>query len=93
VSAKTKVFVDSFAEKQIRKLPSFIKDSLQEWVETVELLGLREARKFKGYHDEPLKGDRRGQRSARLSSSYRVIYVETIEGIEILVIEVNKHDY
>jgi proteic killer suppression protein len=93
MSPKTVVFIDRFAEKQIRRLPHFIKECLQEWVEAVEHLGLIETRKRAGYHDEPLKGGRKGQRSVRLNRSYRVIYIETIKSIEIIVIEVSKHGY
>lgn len=45
-------------------------------------------------HDEPLKGNRKGQRSIRLNRHYRAIYVikkETIEFVEIQ--EVTKHEY
>ena len=61
----------------------------------VEESGIREVRKFKGFHDEPLKGRRRGQRSVRLNKAYRAIYVEHEEGeIELIeVLEVNKHEY
>ena len=61
----------------------------------VEESGIREVRKFKGFHDEPLKGSRRGQRSVRLNKAYRAIYVEHEEGeIELIeVLEVNKHEY
>jgi len=41
------------------------------WVAAVELDGVEEVRKAPGYHDEPLKGSRAGQRSIRLSRSYR----------------------
>jgi toxin HigB-1 len=63
--------------------------------QAVELSGLREIRKSLGYHDEPLKGNRLGQRSVRLNRSYRLIYVEEPgeNVIMVLVIEVNKHDY
>jgi proteic killer suppression protein len=52
-------------------------------------------RKIPGFHDEPLKGDRKGQRSIRLSKAYRAIYVIGNSGnIEIAeIIEVHKHDY
>jgi proteic killer suppression protein len=36
---------------------------------------LLEVRKIKGFHDEPLKGNRKRQRSIRLSKAYRAIYV------------------
>jgi len=65
------------------------------WVELVEESGIREVRKFKGFHDEPLKGQRQGQRSIRLSQAYRAIYIERVTGkLELIeVVEVNKHDY
>ena len=57
--------------------------------------GLNEVKKISGYHDEPLLGKRKGQRSIRLSRSYRPIYIITVEGkMEFSeIIEVNKHDY
>ena len=63
------------------------------WVETVRRIGIRETRRLPGYHDEPLLGRRRGQRSIRLNRAYRAIYTETIEGLKRTVIEVNKHEY
>jgi len=72
-----------------------IAEKLYTWIKQVKLLGLSEIRKIKGYHDEPLKGDRDGQRSIRLNKAYRAIYVigknKTIKFAEIK--EVNKHDY
>lgn len=61
----------------------------------VERVGLAEVRKLSGYHDEPLKGTRKGQRSIRLNRSYRAIYIEHESGkIQIVeVIEVSKHEY
>ena len=69
-------------------------DKLLAWVGNVEAKGLEEVRKLPGYHDEPLKGQRQGQRSIRLSRAYRAIYV--LRGPEVtfvLVEEVSKHDY
>ncbi|MFI5391775.1 MAG: type II toxin-antitoxin system mRNA interferase toxin, RelE/StbE family [Bacteriovoracales bacterium] len=82
-------------KKELKKLPDHILRKLQKWAEQVEMLGLWEIKKIPGYHDEPLAGDRKGQRSIRLSKSYRAIYMEERDGsIElILIIEVNKHKY
>ena len=85
--------LSKFAEKQLKRIPFNIKEAFQYWVYAVEIQGVSEVRKRAGYHDEPLKGERKGQRSVRLNRSYRVIYVETLEGLEISVIEVNKHAY
>ena len=95
------VFVDIYdvvisknALKDLRKVPRPILDKLQSWIEAIELEGLREIRKLPGFHDEPLKGKRKGQRSIRLSRSYRAIYTIEKDKIEfVLVEEVNKHDY
>lgn len=52
-------------------------------------------RKVPGFHDEPLKGDRKGQRSIRLNRAYRAIYVVSKGGaVELVSVEeVSKHDY
>jgi proteic killer suppression protein len=92
--AMDKVVFDK-VHKQLRKLPSFVVDKLLAWAKSVELKGLREIRKIPGYHDEPLHGDRKGQRSIRLSKAYRAIYTEARDGTVNLVVieEVNKHEY
>jgi proteic killer suppression protein len=81
------------AQKQLKNLPVHIVRKLQMWAEQVEMLGILEIRKISGYHDEPLQGDRKGQRSIRLSKAYRAFYIEHSDDIIIEVIEVNKHDY
>jgi proteic killer suppression protein len=82
------------AEKQLRKLPQHIVDNLTIWVTAVELDGLEEVRRVRGYHDEPLKGDRAGQRSIRLSRSYRAIYeIKKDTARFVSVEEVSKHGY
>lgn len=88
-----KVILSKFAEKQIKRLPLHIHESLLHWITSVERYGLRAVRKTSGYHDESLKGNREGQRSIRLNKAYRAIYVESVEGVEIIIIEVNKHEY
>ena len=75
--------------------------NLQKWALQVEELGIEEIRKIPGYHDEPLRGDREGQRSVRLSRSYRAFYIEYSENDQtqqesiniVSVEEVSKHDY
>jgi proteic killer suppression protein len=82
-------------KKDLKKLPIFVVRKLLEWAKAVEIEGIVEVRKCSGYHDEPLKGKRKGQRSIRLSKSYRAIYVEEKDGVINLIIveEVNKHEY
>ena len=91
----TDITYSKFAEKQLLKLPKQIYESLLAWESLVTEVGIYEARKIKGYHDEPLKGDRTGQRSIRLNRSYRAIYEITETGsiVLITIMEINKHDY
>ena len=64
------------------------------WVAVVEHDGLETVRKVPGYHDEPLKGERRGQRSIRLSRAYRAIYEIKQDVVEFASVEeVSKHKY
>ncbi|MBY0386313.1 hypothetical protein K2X05_14240 [bacterium] len=88
------VHLSKTAQKQIQKLPSHIVIKLMAWIESVNMDGVEEVRKIPGFHDEPLRGQRTGQRSIRLNSSYRAIYIIKSHKIEFVeVLEVNKHDY
>jgi len=77
------------------KLPKQVRTKLKVWASAVEESGLAEVRKNRGYHDEPLSGDRAGQRSIKLNRGWRAFYViaETGEVRIVLVIDVNKHKY
>ena len=81
--------------RKLHKLPDHVRTKLFSWAMAVELEGINSIRRLPGYHDEPLRGKRLGQRSIRLSISYRAIYEEYMDGqINIIeVIEVNKHEY
>jgi proteic killer suppression protein len=70
-------------------------DKLLAWVEAVEEDGLEATRRVPGFHDEPLKGKRRGQRSIRLSRQWRAIYEIRTDGNAQLVSveEVTPHVY
>lgn len=83
------------AEKDILRIPLPIQNKLLLWVQSVETVGLQRTRLIKGFHDEPLKGKRLGQRSIRLNRAYRAIYREKLDhSIEfVLIEEVNKHEY
>lgn len=88
------VTISRRAMKDLRTLPSYIVDKLETWIDAVEGDSLEEVRKISGYHDEPLKGDRKGQRSIRLSKSYRAIYVIVKDKVEFVRIEeISKHEY
>lgn len=80
--------------KQLRTLPRHIVNNLMIWVMAVEQDGLDEVRRVPGYHDEPLKGERIGQRSIRLSRAYRAIYeIKGDTAAFVSVEEVSKHRY
>lgn len=90
-----RVIIAKDARKALKKLPFYVVKKLNLWTQSVAQNGLEEVRKLPGYHDEPLKGQRKGQRSIRLSKAYRAIYVVKIDkSIEFVSVEeVNKHDY
>ena len=89
------VIITKQTQKAVAKLPREIQESLATWIDRIYFLGLQETRKIKGYHDEPLKGSRKGQRSVRLNRAYRAIYTFHQNGeIELVtIIEVHKHKY
>jgi proteic killer suppression protein len=91
----SRVALSSLARKQLRKVPRHIVENLAAWVDDVETRGLEETRKVPGYHDEPLHGVRQGQRSIRLSRSYRAIYTTKTQGVAQFVVieEITKHAY
>ena len=95
MARRCKVAWNKKVDRQLARVPSFIRDKFIAWAMAVEEVGLSEVRKLPGYHDEPLHGDRKGQRSVRLDRAYRAIYVQTqLNVVELIdVIEVSKHDY
>lgn len=89
------VYINRKAQNDLRSLPQPLLVKLRAWIDAVERLGLREVRRIPGYHDEPLRGRREGQRSIRLNRAYRAIYeIKSNGALEFVSIEeVNKHDY
>jgi proteic killer suppression protein len=95
----TKVELTKAAKKDLRKVPDYVEQKLFRWVDDVRNDGLEEVRKIPGWHDEALQGQRKHQRSIRLSRAYRAIYElredpeadSKVEFVEVQ--EVNKHDY
>lgn len=79
----------------LRRLPEHVLIKLYKWASDTEKIGIEKVRQIKGYHDEPLRGRRAGQRSIRLNKSYRAIYVVSQrQEIKIISIEeVHKHEY
>lgn len=82
------------ASKQMRRAPHYITEKLLNWAREVEIFGIQAVRKHKGYHDEPLKGQRLGERSIRLNEQWRAIYCEKTNGLMLIyLLEVTPHDY
>jgi proteic killer suppression protein len=92
---ETRIEIKRSAQKELTKLPYYIRDLVEIWINHVLEFGLNKVRMTKSYHDEPLQGVRFGQRSVRLNKSYRIIYiVKSNKEIELLeIIEINKHKY
>lgn len=82
-------------QKQIDAVPEAIAKKFFAWVAAIRIVGVRSVRSRPGFYDEPLQGDRKGQRSVRLNRAWRAIYIEqndgTLEFIE--VTEVTHHEY
>ena len=83
------------ALKDLKRTPLHIQEKFRAWLVAVNKTGLIATRKRPGWHDEPLHGDRKGQRSIRLNKQWRAIYVIKDDGeIEFVeIIEVTPHDY
>lgn len=90
-----KIEITKQALKDLKKAPLYIQEKLRAWLVAVSKTGLAETRKRPGWHDEPLHGDRNGQRSIRLNRQWRAIYIVLENGkIELIkIIEVTPHDY
>lgn len=93
------VRISKQAQKQLRKVPDYVADKLEDWVLAVREFGLNEIQKVKGFHDEPLKGKKFGRRSIRLSRKWRAEYtIDKEKQAQILIDfieiqEVHPHDY
>ncbi len=92
---KTVVLVSKTAAKTLLKCPPQVQQKFAFWQIQLETQGIRTVRKIPGFHDEPLHGQRKGERSVRLNRFWRLIYVERSDGkLEIVeVTEVIAHAY
>ncbi len=90
-----RVVASKRAQKELLKTPSHLFDKLQAWIKMVKKDGLEQVKRIPGFHDEPLGGERKGQRSIRLNKAYRAIYTIESDGIIecINIKEVTKHGY
>lgn len=79
--------------KTIGRLPPWIVKEYEVWKDLIHRHGPEILRQYPGYHDEKLKGVRKGQRSSRLSRQYRVIYVADRDVVTVYVFEITPHKY
>lgn len=79
--------------KQCVKLPGYIVKKYELWKSIVFRHGPEKLKEFPGFHDEKLKGERKGQRSSRLSDQYRIIYSIEQDTITVFVLEITPHEY
>ena len=81
------------AVRQIDRVPVEIIKRYEKWKDIVRLSGPAGLRAIRGFRDEALAGRRKGQRSSRLGSQYRVIYTVDKDRVLVQVLEVNPHEY
>ncbi len=93
MEVRTRISRSKVFEKQLARVPDFIRKKVIFWSFLVETNGLAEVMKSPGFHDEPLKGERKGQRSVRMNKAYRLIYHVIQDRVHIELLEVHKHDY
>ena len=79
--------------KTAKRLPVWILKEYETWKDLVHRHGPEILREYPGYHDEQLKGTRKGQRSSRLNRQYRVIYIVDRQVVTIYVIDLTPHKY
>lgn len=80
-------------EKTCSKLPLNIVKKYELWKNIIFRHGPEKLKEFPGFHDEKLKGERKGQRSSRLSDQYGVIYTVERDIVTVFVIEITPHNY
>ena len=79
--------------RQVKSLPMDILKRYEKWKDIVRLSGPAGLRRIKGFHDEALRGEQKGNRSSRLSDKYRVIYKVNATEIYVQVVSLTAHDY
>ena len=79
--------------KNCRKIPLQVIKKYELWKDLIFRHGPSILKEFPGFHDEKLKGERKGQRSSRLSLQYRVIYSIEKDIITVYVLEITPHNY
>ena len=79
--------------KMCRRLPRQALKKYELWKNIVFRHGPEKLKEFPGFHDEALKGQRKGERASRLSLQYRVIYTVERNVVTVYVLEITPHRY
>ena len=87
------IFEHKDISKKIKKIPQQVLKKYEIWKDLVFRHGPQILKEFPGFNDEMLKGDRKGQRSSRLSLQYRVIYAVDGNIVTVYVLEISPHTY
>lgn len=88
-----KIYEHRSLSKIIKRVPVWIAKEYETWKDLVYRHGPGILKQYPGYHDEGLKGKRKGQRASRLNRQYRVIYIVESEIVTVYVLDVNPHEY
>ena len=75
------------------RLPIQVLKKYEFWKEIIYEEGPMGLRRRKGFHDESLEGERRGERSSRLNIKWRVIYRIDKNVVTVYVEDVTPHKY
>jgi proteic killer suppression protein len=73
--------------------PELVVRKYELWKNIVFRHGPEKLKEFPGFHDEKLKGRRKGERSSRLSLQYRVIYAVDRRIVTVFVLKITPHKY
>lgn len=88
-----KVFEEKSVTKSLKKIPKDILFKYKAWIEIVKNGGPSNLKNYAGFKDEKLKGNLSHCRSSRLNIKYRVVYTDSNEVKEIIVLAVTPHKY
>jgi toxin HigB-1 len=87
------VYENRRVARTLSRIPTEILKRYEKWKDIVRISGPSGLRLIKGFHDEALRGERKGHRSSRLSLQFRVIYKIERDQVMVLVVEITPHDY
>jgi proteic killer suppression protein len=79
--------------KACERAPESVIRKYELWKDIVFRHGPQKLREFPGFGDEKLKGQRKGERSSRLSLQYRVVYAVDRKNVTVFVLEITPHKY